>query len=118
MHGLAVLQHNIVGNIDDVVDGTNTVCSQTLTQPLGRRTDLDIGNHAGRIAIAKLFCGNFHIQVIPNVAGIAALDNGVMVLHLLTESCSSFTGQADDGITVGTVIGNFEVHDGIIVADD
>ena len=117
MHRLAIFQHNIVGNINDVIDGTHTVSAQTLTQPLGRRTDLHICNHTGRVAITQVGCFHFHIQLFVHRAGGAALNHRFVVFHRQTECSSGFTGKADDGVAVGTVIGDFEVNDGIVIAN-
>ena len=35
VHGYGCLEENVVGDIDDVVDGTQTDCLQTVLQPLG-----------------------------------------------------------------------------------
>ena len=40
------------------------------------------------------------------------------MFHLHTEGSGGFTGQADNGVAVGTVIGDFKVHNGIVIADD
>ena len=117
VHGLAILQHDIVGDIHNVVDGTDAVGSQTLTHPLGGRTDLDIGNHPCGVAVAQLLGGNFHIQLLEDGVGIAAVDHRLVVLHGQIESSSSFPGQTDDGEAVGTVVGDFKVNHGVIVAD-
>ena len=118
VHGLAVLQHDIVGDVNDVVDGADAVCSQAVTQPLGRGTDLDIGNHSCGVAVAQVLCGNLHIQLLENAASVGAVDNGLVVLHFHAESGGGFTGQADDGVAVGTVVGDFEINNGVVVADD
>ena len=92
MHRLTVLQHHIVGNINDIVDGTDTIGTQALTQPLGGGSDLNIGYHPGSVTAAQLFSGYFHIQMLVDRAGIAALDNGLVVTHRLVESSCSLAG--------------------------
>ena len=54
MHRLAVLEHNIVGDINDVVDRTNAAGVQTLAHPRRRRLDLDVLDDAGRVARAQV----------------------------------------------------------------
>ena len=41
-----------------------------------------------------------------------------MVLHLHAKGRCRFPGKADDGIAVGAVVGDFKIHNGIIVSDD
>ena len=118
VHGLTVLQHNIIGNIHDVIDGTDTVCSQTLTHPLGRGANLYICDHTGGIAVAQSLSRHFHIQMVIDRAGIATLDNRLVMLHLHTKSSRRLPCQTDDRVAIGTVIGNFEVHNSVIIADD
>ena len=41
-----------------------------------------------------------------------------MVTHGLVEGSGGFPGQTDDGIAVGAIVGDFEIHHGIVIADD
>ena len=118
MHGLAVLQHDVVGDINDVVDGADAVCSQAAAQPLGGGADLDVGDHTGGVTVAQILSGDLNVQLLEDAACIGALDNGLVVVHGLAEGGSGLTGQADDGVAVGTVVGDLEVNDGVVVADD
>ncbi len=54
VQGLAQFQHNIVGNVYDVVDGPNALSLQSLSQPKRRRLDGNILNHPGGIARAEV----------------------------------------------------------------
>ena len=118
MHGLTILQHHIVGNVNNVVDRTHTVGAQTLPQPLGGGGDLNILHHTGSVAVAQLGGRHFHIQHLVHGTNIAALYNRLVVRHLHAESGSGFTGQADDAVAVGTVVGDFEFHHGVVIADN
>ena len=118
VHGLAVLQHNIVGDIHNVVDGTNAVGTQALPQPLGGGADLHIGHHPGGVAVAQIFRRNLHIQIVIDVPGIAAMNHRLVVAHGLMEGSGGLSGQTDDGVAVGTVVGDLKVHHGVIVAND
>ena len=42
----------------------------------------------------------------------------LVVLHGQTESSGGFSCQTNDGVAVGTIVGDFELYDGIIVADN
>ena len=116
VHGLAVFQHDIVGDIDDVIDGADTAGTQALLQPAGRGRYLDIADDGRHIALAEL--GIFHPdlqQVVYIAAG--ALYHGGMQMQRQAVGCSGFPCQTNDGKAIGTVGGDFEFHDGIIEAD-
>ena len=117
VHGLAILQHDIVGDVNDIVNGTYAVGTQSLTHPLGRGADLDIGNHTGSVAVAQFRGGNFHIQFVKDGTCIAALYHRLVMLHLHAKSSGRLTGQTDDGVAVGAVVCDLKFHDGIAVAD-
>ena len=118
MHGLAVFQHHIVGDVHNVVDGPHAVGAEPLPQPLGGGADLHIGHHPGGIAVAQRRGGHLHIQVLEDRTGVAALDHRLVVLHGLAEGGGSLPGQTDDGVAVRAVVGDLKIHHGIIVADD
>ena len=40
------------------------------------------------------------------------------MLHGQIESCRGFTGKTDDRVAVRTVVGDFKVHYGVVIADD
>ena len=54
VHGLTIFQHDIVGDVNDVVDRSDSGGAQTHSQPQGRGSDSDIFNYAGGVARAKL----------------------------------------------------------------
>ena len=81
MHGLTVLQHDVVGDVNDIIDGTHAIRTQTLPQPLGRGADLDICDHTGGIAVAEVSSRNLHIQLVIHGPGIGATDYRLVVLH-------------------------------------
>ena len=118
VHGLAIFQHHIVGDIHNVVNGADAVGSEALPQPLGGGGNLDIGHHPGGVAVAEGFRRHFHIQLFEDGAGIRAVHHRLMVLHGQAESGGGFSCQADDGVAVGTVIGDFKIHHSVVVADD
>ena len=118
VHGLAVFQHHIVGDVHNVVDGPYPVGTEPLAHPFGGGADFHIGNHPGGVAVAKVFCLHFHIQLVVHGAGIAALYHRLVVAHGFTEGGGSFPGKTDDGVAVGTVVGDFKIHHRVVVADD
>ena len=54
MHGLAVLYHNVVGNIHDVIDGPEANAAKLSLHPCGRRSDLYVLYHTADIPGAKV----------------------------------------------------------------
>src|SRR3989338_2591772 len=79
MEWLAHMEHDVVGRIDDIVDGTLSNCLETVAEPRGRRTHLypaDVcGDVAGRErgtlqrdrdAVRKRFEPRFNAQWIRN----------------------------------------------------
>ncbi len=56
--------------------------------------------------------------MVENGTGVAALYHRLVVLHFLAEGGGGLSGQADDGVAVGPVVGDFEIHNGIVIADD
>ncbi len=50
---LAGEEHDVVGHVDDVVDGAAAGGHDAAGQPLGRRADLDVADHAGGVALAS-----------------------------------------------------------------
>ena len=49
VHGLAVLQHDVVGDVHDVVDGAYAHGAQPLAHPLGGGGDLHVAYHPGGV---------------------------------------------------------------------
>ena len=118
MHRLTVFQHDIVCNVHDVVDRTHTVGAKSLTQPFGRGRDFHIAHHSGAVSAAEILGRNFNIQKIKKRTLCAALDNRLMMLHGQIESCRGFTGKTDDRVAVRTVVGDFKIDHGVVIADD
>ena len=113
VHGMAVLDHDKVGNIHDIVDGTQTRRVQVLAQPQGRGRDAHVLDDPGRVAGAQVgrFHADFHFVV--NVAarfghvGLGRFERGV-------QRRGSLPGNAQRAQTVGAVGQNFEIH-GVVV---
>ncbi len=54
MKRLTSFEHDIVGHVNDIVNGTDTACLEPIAQPSRRRRDPDIVNDPRRIARAEL----------------------------------------------------------------
>ena len=65
----------IVGDIHNVVDGAHTHRAQTLTHPLGGRTNLHIAHHTGTVTGTQVSIGRLHIQKLYQIALGTTLDN-------------------------------------------
>ena len=74
VHGLAVFQHDVVGNVHDVVDGAHAHGAQPLPHPLGGGDNLHVADHPGGVAGAQVGGGGLHIQQLHQVALGPALD--------------------------------------------
>ena len=72
VHGLTVLQHHIVGDIHDVVDGPNPHSAQAFPHPFGRRGNFDVSDHPGGVPGAQLRIRRLHIQKFRQAAAAAA----------------------------------------------
>ena len=102
MHRLAVLEHNIVGDINDVVDRTNAAGVQTLAHPRRSRLDLDILDNAGGVARAQVgvldLDGHILVDVVANALDLRGLD-----AERTVEGSRSLAGQTDHAQAVRAV---------------
>ncbi len=62
MQGLAIGHHDIIGDIDDIVDGTQADGCQTILQPVGRLLHFAIGDADASIALAGLLILDGHLD--------------------------------------------------------
>ena len=53
MHRLAIFHHDIVRNINNVVDGSHPAGTDPLSEPFGRGADLNIAYHPAGVAFAQ-----------------------------------------------------------------
>ena len=115
VHRLTVLQHYVVGNINDVVDGANARSTQTHTHPKGRGSNLYVLNHSCRIAVAEVGSGNTNANIIFNLVTVATtLNAGSGKLELAVKRNRGFTSKTDYRETVGAVRGDFELYAGVL----
>ncbi|MPM95505.1 hypothetical protein SDC9_142659 [bioreactor metagenome] len=68
VHRLAVFKHDVVRDVDDVIDRPNARRAQALLHPLRRRFDFDIGHHARGVARAERAVQNVDRRVGFDVA--------------------------------------------------
>ena len=115
MHGVTVLQHNIVCYVNEIIYGTYSAGAKPFPHPARGHTYLDVLYHACDIAGAKLFVMDSHFQHgidIPVYALVGGFLDGVW-----TVKCGvGFPRKTDNGHTVGAVGGYLELHGGIVKA--
>ena len=118
VHRLAVLQHDIVGDIHDVVDGAHAHSPQPLPHPLGGGGDLYVSHHPGGVPRAQVGRRSFHVQQLHQGTLGPALDQGLMEAQGLVKGGGHFSRQADDRQAVGAVGGDLKLHHMVIQAND
>ena len=67
VHGLAVLLHHVVGNVYQIVDGTDAAGPEPLLHPLWGRRNLYVGADPCTISGAQVRILYFHGNVIVNI---------------------------------------------------
>ena len=117
MHGLAVFQHHIVGNVHDVVDGPYPHGAQPLPHPLGRRGDLHVAHHPGGVPGHQIGCGGLHVQQVGQYAGTASFHHRIVEGKGLIKGGRHLPGQTDDGQAIGPVGGDLELHHMVVGVD-
>ena len=116
VHRLSVLFHDIIGNVDDIVDRADAVGSEPPLHPLRRGTDLDIFHDAGGIARAQIRIAHFHLDVIIDVFVVPCFPDD-RLMELLAERGRRFSCDADDRIAVHAVRRNLVFKHGIMQAE-
>ena len=99
MHGLAVLQHHVVGDVHDVVDGPDAGVPQPLPHPGGGGLDLDVFHQPGGVAGAQVPVLNLDVHIVGDGVA-AALNLRRMEMKLLTEGGAGLPGKTDDAQAV------------------
>ena len=93
MHRLAVFQHDIVCDIDNVVNRAHAARAQPLAQPARGRLNAHILNHRAHIAVALLRIQDGDAQVIVHIAA-GGLHLRRWHLEGHTEGCRGFARKA------------------------
>ena len=63
MEGLPKLQHHIVGNVNNVIDGAHSALSQALLHPKWRRPNLDVLDPKCSVACTKIWVIDLQIYI-------------------------------------------------------
>ena len=117
VHRLAVFEHHIVRDIDDVVDGAHAAVAQSLAHPARRRCNFDVFHHARGVARAEVAVLNVDVDKVGDAAA-AAVRLGRVQLKGALERRARLAGKADDGKAVGAVRRDLKLDDGIVKAED
>ena len=118
VHGLAVLQHHIVGDVHDVVDGADAHAPQPLPHPLGGGADLYVPHHPGGVPGHQVGGGSLDVQQVRQHAVGAALHLRLMEGQGLLIGGGHLPGQADDAEAVRPVGGDLKLHHMVVGAND
>ena len=117
VHGLAVFQHHIVGDVHDVVDGADAGVPQPFPHPRGRGLDLHVLHHPGGVPGAEIAVLNVDVHQLRNGAAAALHFRGVQ-LQGTAKGGAGLPCKADNGQAVRPVGGDLKFHHMIVRADD
>ena len=113
VHGLAIFQHDVVGDVDNIVDRADACGAQAVTHPAGGGLDLNIFGHGGTVAGAQVRIPDLHRQMFADIT------QSIFYLRLghrerLVKGCGALPGQPDDAQAVGTVVQNIKIKGDLI----
>ena len=115
VHRLTVFKHYVVGNVNDVVDGTNTCGAKSHSEPEGRGSDLNVLNYLCRIAEAEVAVADLNRKIVVDLITVAKLlYSGSGDVEGLIEADSSLTSETDNRETVGTVRGDLKLNNSVV----
>ena len=87
MHRLAILDHDVVRDVDDVVDRADACRAKTLPHPLGTGRNFDVFHHAGRVPQTKIVRRDLHVKKVCQIAFCTALHDRLVMVHGDVEGC-------------------------------
>ena len=112
MHGLADLQHDVVGNVHHVGDAAQAAQRQLTAHPAGRGARRDVVHVVADIPRAEI--RRFHRDGKARVGGVGL---GIVQgghLQGLVQHGGHFPGDAQDALAVGTVGGDGDIKDIVV----
>ncbi len=112
MHWLAVLLHHIIGNVHQIVDGTDTAGAQPPLHPFRRRRDFDIGADPCTVSAAQIRVFYFYRNIIIDILSVFFYfhhrsDKG------LAEGCRCLSCNSQYTVAIHSVRGDFIFKYGI-----
>ncbi len=103
VHGLAVLDHDIVGDVDQVVDGTDAAGGKTSLHPVGGRADLDIGADACSVTAAQVGVFDLDGDIVIDISGLVLCGGHIGFHKAGAEGNGRFTGNTEQAVAVHAV---------------
>ena len=114
MHRLAIFHHDIVCNVNNVIDRAHTGIADTLLHPFRRRCNFHVFDHTGCITRAEIGVFNDNPGQISNIAPGFCRNSRFMQLQCFPECHSSFTGKPDHAEAVRPVGRDLKINNMII----
>ena len=118
VHRLAVLQHDIVRDIDDIVYRAHTGVADTLAHPFGAGGDLYVLDHARGVARTERGVLNDDLCKLVYVAAGLGLYHRLMQRQLLAEGDGGLARKADHAQAVGAVGRDLKLDHVVVHADE
>ena len=106
---LAVLQHDVVGHVHDVVDGAVARVLQPLAQPVRGRADPHTAHQRAGVARAEGGVGDLDADAVRYRAAVLVV-SGRRLGYLFAGDGSRFVGDAEHGEAVAAVRGDFDLQ--------
>ena len=117
VHGMAVFDHDVVGDIHDVVDGAKARAVQVLAQPQGRGRDAHVFDHARGVARAQVRSLHAHLHLVMDIpARFGHGDFGGMELGI--QRRRRLARDADGAQAVRAVGQNLKIHRRVVDAQN
>ena len=112
VEGLAGLQHDEVGDVDDVVDGALAGGDESLLEPVGRGADFDAPDDGDDVAQAEVRVGDLDAGGVDDGGAVLGVV-GLRLADSLAGEGGDLAGDAEEGEVVGAVGGGGDVEDGL-----
>ena len=116
VHRLAVLKHDVVGNIHQVVNGPHACVTDTFAHPDGRRSNLNIAHHACGVAAAERRLLHDDLRKGVDVPTGLCLYYGGVEFQGLVEGDGCFARETDHAEAVRAVRSDLELHNVVVHA--
>ena len=102
MHGLAILLHDEVRDIHQVIDGTDAAVPKALLHPFRGGGKADVLYHPCTVTGAKLRILHLYLQIVIDILTVSCFLY-LRQLEALSEGGGSLPGNADDAVAVHPV---------------
>ena len=116
VHRLAVFQHYIVCDVDEVVDRTNTACTESLSHPAGGGTYLNVLYDTCTVSRAGLSIVDIYLKEAVYIA-VNSLEFRSLYCKGKVICSGSLSCKTDNAEAVRAVRGYLKLNRGIVKAD-